>query len=107
MTRLSRDTYRVLNFVADVPVRLDDHLCVLTSNFKPLPADGPQIVFAPVEFQLMDEVTARQNEEGENSHQRYKRRQRMKVLRRLSRGLVVPRGTRVVTDDEGDGSPQD
>lgn len=103
VNEFSGDTYRVLNFVADVPVRLDDHLCVLSSNFRPLPVDGPQIVFMPVEFQLMDEATARQNEEGENSHERYKRRQRMKVLRRLSRGLVVPRGIHAGNGDGGDG----
>lgn len=81
-------TYRVLNFVADVPVRLDDFLTVLEHGRR---QPGPQIAFAPVEFQLMDRATAEENELGENSHERYKRRQRMKVLRRLSRGLVVPR----------------
>jgi len=80
--------YRVLNFVADVPVRIDEFLCVIDGARR---QPGPQIAFAPVEFQLMDRHTHEQNELGENSHERYKRRQRMKVLRRLSRGLVVPR----------------
>lgn len=84
----SGPSYRVLNFVADVPVRLDDYISVLDHGRK---AAGPQIAFAPVEFQLMDRETARLNELGENSHERYKRRQRIQVLRRLSRGLVVPR----------------
>ena len=52
---------------------------------------GPQIAFEPVEFQLVDRETAEENERGENSHERYKHRQRLQVLRRLSRGLVVPR----------------
>jgi uncharacterized protein (TIGR04552 family) len=86
----SGPTYRVLNFVADVPLRLDDYLTVLDGR---RPTTGPQIAFAPVEFQLMDRATAEQNELGENSHERYKRRQRVKVLRRLARGLVVPKRT--------------
>ncbi len=88
VNEFSGATYRVLNFVADVPVRLDEYLTVLEAQ---RPTTGPQIAFAPVEFQLMDQETARQNELGENSHERYKRRQRVKVLRRLSRGLVVPK----------------
>jgi uncharacterized protein (TIGR04552 family) len=44
-----------------------------------------------VELQLVDRDTAQANESGENAHLRYKRRQLRKVLRRLSRGLVVPR----------------
>ena len=83
----SGPTYRVLNFVADVPVRLDDHFTELHG----VEVVGPQIAFAPVEFQIVDRRTAEENELGENSHARYKRRQRMKVLRRLSKGLVVPR----------------
>ena len=80
--------YRVLNFVVDLPVRVDELL----------PADGPladdlgRVVFSLVEFQMVDAATARRNEEGESSHERYKRRQSKNVLRRLSRGLVVPKG---------------
>jgi uncharacterized protein (TIGR04552 family) len=44
-----------------------------------------------VEFQVMDWETAKANEEGPASHPRYKKRQAMTALRRLSRGLVVPR----------------
>jgi uncharacterized protein (TIGR04552 family) len=39
-----------------------------------------------VEFQILDRETARQNEEGENSHELYKRRQRSIVEKRLKRG---------------------
>ena len=81
--------YRVLNLIADVPVRLDEHLCMI-EGARRIPA-RPEIAFAPVEFQIVDEATARANEQGENSHERYKRRQNLRVLRRLSRGLVVPR----------------
>jgi uncharacterized protein (TIGR04552 family) len=39
----------------------------------------------------MDWETAKANEEGPASHARYKKRQNLTALRRLSRGLVVPR----------------
>lgn len=84
----SGGTYRALNFVVDVPLRMDGYL--------PLPEKDTRerknrTIFTLVEFQIMDEETARQNEEGENAHQLYKRRQKRRVLRRLSRGLVVPK----------------
>lgn len=84
----SGSTYRALNFVVDVPLRMDAYL--------PPPAEDVRerknrTAFTLVEFQIMDEETARQNEEGENAHKLYKRRQKRRVLRRLSRGLVVPK----------------
>jgi uncharacterized protein (TIGR04552 family) len=42
-------------------------------------------VFAMVEFQVLDRETARKNEEGENSHELYKRRQRAIVEQRLKK----------------------
>ncbi|HEX9576353.1 MAG TPA: TIGR04552 family protein [Myxococcales bacterium] len=81
----SGDSYRVLNFVVDLPVRLPEH-AVDTS-------DG-RIAFCLVELQLVDRDTSAANERGENAHSRYKKRQLLKVLRRLSRGLVVPRGSK-------------
>ena len=50
-----------------------------------------RIAFTLVEFQILDAGTAEENEQGENAHARYKQRQKLRVLRRLSRGLVVPR----------------
>jgi len=86
----SGQTYQVLNFVADVPVRLD--------AFLPKPEDDDRerkgrITLATCEFQLVDAKTAVENEKGENSHERYKQRQIDVVLKRLSRGLVVPKHT--------------
>jgi uncharacterized protein (TIGR04552 family) len=86
--QFSGRTYRILNFVADIPVRLDEYL--------PPPEDDHRsrrgrIGFALVEFQIVDQQTAVQNDEGENAHERYKNRQKLRVLARLSRGLVVPR----------------
>jgi len=85
----SRD-YKALNFVVDIPVRIDDVL-------PPEPPQGAEdlgrVVFSLVEFQVLDEETAKHNEQGPARHERYKKRQMKKVLRRLSRGLVVPKKT--------------
>lgn len=80
--------YRVLNFVADIPVRMD--------AFLPAPEQDRRerkgrVTFNLVEFQIVDEPTAMENETGENSHERYKRRQLLKVLHRLAKGLVRPK----------------
>jgi uncharacterized protein (TIGR04552 family) len=80
--------YRMLNFVVDLPLRLDAWL--------PPPEEDARerkgrVTFTLVEFQILDERTAATNEHGDSAHARYKHRQRLKVLRRLSRGLVVPK----------------
>ncbi len=80
--------YRVLNFVVDLPLRLDAYLPPPERDARPRKG---RIGFALVEFQIVDEQTARKNEEGDNSHEAYKLRQRQRVLRRLARGLVVPK----------------
>ncbi len=84
----SGPSYRVVNFVADLPVRLDEYLCRI-----PTPQDGDfgQIVFVLTEFQLIDAKQAHANEAGENSHEKYKERQRARVKLRLTRGLPVER----------------
>ena len=79
--------FRVLNFVVDLPVRIDD----LLPPLDPMADELGRIVFSLVEFQVVDAATAARNEEGDSSHERYKRRQHHRVLRRLSRGLVVPK----------------
>jgi uncharacterized protein (TIGR04552 family) len=82
--------FRVLNFVVDVPVRIDE----LLPPLDPMADELGSVVFSLVEFQVVDAVTAHQNEAGDSSHERYKRRQLQRVLRRLSRGLVVPKRQR-------------
>jgi len=82
----SADSYKVLNFVVDLPVRIDAYLG------QDDPRQGrPRIVFSWVEFQVMDMATAAENERGNSSHEQYKARQKNKVLKRLSKGLVIPR----------------
>ena len=79
--------FRILNFVVDLPVRVDE----LLPKLDPMVDDLGRIVFTLVEFQVVDAETARRNELGDSSHERYKKRQLKRVLRRLSRGLVVPK----------------
>ena len=88
--RFSGSSYRILNFVADVPIRLDAYL---PAPDKDNLSRKGRIALAMCEFQIADEEQANANESGENSHERYKQRQREVVLKRLSRGLVVPRRT--------------
>ncbi len=79
--------FKVLNFVVDLPVRVDD----LLPPLDPMADELGRVVFSLVEFQVVDRATALQNESGDASHERYKKRQLKRVLRRLSRGLVVPK----------------
>ncbi len=83
----SSKDYRVLNFVVDLPVRIDE----LMPDDRELAEDLGRVVFSLVEFQILDAETHSRNEAGDSAHERYKRRQLKKVLRRLSRGLVVPK----------------
>ena len=79
--------FRILNFAVDLPVRVDE----LLSKLDPMAEELGRVVFTLVEFQLVDHATAVKNEQGDASHERYKKRQLKRVLRRLSRGLVVPK----------------
>lgn len=85
--RFSAPTYRVLQFVTDVPVRVPQHLMELappgSENLGP-------IVYVLCEFQVLDAESEAANETGDASHDRYKQRQRAAVFRRLRRG--APRG---------------
>jgi uncharacterized protein (TIGR04552 family) len=81
----SGPSYRVINFVADLPVRLDKFLCRPPGD--PLFSDGGAVVFVLTEFQIVDARTAAYNERGENSHERYKERQINRVRDRLMHGM--------------------
>jgi len=81
----SGPSYRVVNFVADLPVRMDKHLGL--SPDDPLFADTGNVVFVLTEFQIVDMRTSQANELGENSHERYKERQVSRVRARLMHGM--------------------
>lgn len=79
----SSSTYRVINFIVDVPVRIDK---VIEQDFD----EGlGRIVFVMAEFQIVDQQTAITNEEGDNSHEKYKERQQIRVKQRLQYGQHI------------------
>jgi uncharacterized protein (TIGR04552 family) len=69
----SGSTFRCVNFVADIPIRIDD-----VATIPP-----PAIAVVQAEIQLMDAATAVANDQGENAHSLYKKRQCEHVRRRL------------------------
>ncbi len=81
LNEFSGPGYKVINFVVDMPVRVDDFLARVP--VKPGERDLGAVSFVLAEFQVMDTHTAKANEEGENSHQRYKERQLARVRSRL------------------------
>lgn len=86
--RFSSPSYRVIQFVTDVPVRVSRAVMQLAPPGSE--ALGP-IVYMLCEFQLLDAESEAQNETGEASHSAYKQRQREAVYRRLRLGAREPR----------------
>jgi uncharacterized protein (TIGR04552 family) len=72
--------YRIINFVADLPLRMDRLL-----PRAELPHDAPHVVFVLTEFQIADKASALRNESGASSHEAYKARQNERVRMRLFR----------------------
>jgi uncharacterized protein (TIGR04552 family) len=87
----SAPTYRVIHFVADVPVRVP-------VSFMQLAPPGSEslgpVVYLLCEFQLLDVETEAANEAGDASHSAYKQRQREAVFRRLRLGSREPKDPR-------------
>lgn len=81
--RFSAPTYRVIQFVTDVPVRVPPHLMELA---PPGSEQLGPLVYMLCEFQVLDAESEAKNETGEASHEAYKRRQRDAVFRRLRLG---------------------
>ena len=77
--------YRIVNFVADLPLRVERLLP------KPeIPPDNAHVVFVLTEFQIADKTTALRNESGASSHEAYKQRQHERVRMRLFRDKDDP-----------------
>ena len=76
----SAPDYRIINFIADLPVRVDQ---IMPDH--DLPSDLSHVVFALTEFQICDKATALKNESGVSSHDAYKNRQHERVKARLFR----------------------
>jgi uncharacterized protein (TIGR04552 family) len=80
VNRFSSNGFRVINFVADFPVRVDD----LIDEAPLVEARHGRAVFLLAEFQLIDRETAASNERGANRHSLYKARQIERVIDRLN-----------------------
>jgi len=93
--------YKIINFVADLPVRIRS--VVPPDQLRELPPDCGHVVFVMTEFQLVDKATVVSNELGESSHDAYKSRQHDRVRQRLLNGsadsMQLPSPT---TRDDGD-----
>ena len=87
--RFSAKTYRVIQFVTDVPVRVPPHLMELAPGGSE--QLGP-LVYMLCEFQVLDAQSEAANETGDASHEAYKGRQRDAVFRRLRLGSRGRRG---------------
>jgi len=81
--RFTAPSYRIVHFVADVPVRVPDK--VLAAGLPATAALG-HTIFVQTEFQVLDRATDESNEAGDASHQAYKERQKLAVMHRLKVG---------------------
>ena len=72
--------YRIINFVADLPLRVERMV-----PRAEVPPGIAHVVFVLTEFQLADKATALRNESGSSSHEAYKARQNERVRMRLFR----------------------
>ena len=79
----TEDSYQVINFVVDLPVRAVDFL---REYELPYTRELGAQVFVLVEFQIFDRITYERNETGPARHSLYKDRQKKMVLSRLVRG---------------------
>jgi len=77
--------YKIVNFVADLPLRVDRLI-----PRADIPADLCHVVFVLTEFQVCDKATAIGNESGASSHDAYKQRQHERVRMRLFRDKDDP-----------------
>ena len=77
--------YRIINFVADLPLRVERLL-----PRAEIPPDLCHVVFVLTEFQVADKATALRNETGASSHEAYKSRQLERVRMRLFRDKDDP-----------------
>jgi len=85
LNEFSGGSYKTINFVVDVPLRVTPFMRNLD---PPIDQNLGEIVFVLAEFQLMDEETAESNERGENNHSSYKARQEQRVRHRLETGSL-------------------
>jgi uncharacterized protein (TIGR04552 family) len=85
--RFSSPTYRTVQFVTEVPVRVPSHIMELA---PPGSEEFGPVIYVLCEIQVMDAETEHANETGDANHAAYKERQRQGVYRRLRLGVREP-----------------
>ncbi len=85
VNEFSGDSYRIVNFVVEVPVRLDQLRSQAGRRFTPRKG---RVVYVQAEIQILDRETSFLNEQGDNSHVLYKQRQQRAADRRLKWGVL-------------------
>jgi uncharacterized protein (TIGR04552 family) len=76
--------FRIVHFVTEIPLRVPRSVLERSTLSTAL----GRVIFALVEFQVVDRETDVANELGDASHDRYKERQRQAVMRRLKLGSM-------------------
>jgi len=84
--RFTAPSYRVVHFVADVPVLVPQHVLDAAASAT---ANLGRIIFVQAEFQVIDRATDQVNESGDASHENYKERQKLAVMHRLKVGGLL------------------
>jgi uncharacterized protein (TIGR04552 family) len=81
--RFTAPSYRIVHFIADVPVRVPDKVLAAA---PPIAKGLGHTIFVQTEFQVIDRATDESNEAGDASHKAYKDRQKLAVMHRLKVG---------------------
>ncbi len=81
--RFTAPSYRIVHFVADVPVRVPPKVLAMV---PPSAARLGHTIFVQTEFQILDRAADESNESGDASHRAYKERQKLAVMHRLKVG---------------------
>lgn len=77
------ESYQNLKFVVDVPVQLSPQSTRLD---EALTQDLGKIVYSLVEITMVDEATHKTNQQGDNAHDLYKKRQKAGAMERMTGG---------------------
>ena len=84
--RFTAPSYRIVHFIADVPVRVPDKFLAAA---PPVAKGLGHTIFVQTEFQVIDRATDESNEAGDASHKAYKDRQKLAVMHRLKVGRYM------------------
>jgi len=80
------ETFRTINFVVDLPIRIKKQGLQSWSSGSSV---SSRIVHVPTEFQIVDQISHARNECGDGSHEKYEARRMAKVRERLLHGRMA------------------